>query len=217
MVDGPVTGEPLTGFPVDPALVSAQVRRNIDFGFKNGPQVCCIHFRDVSRAHPTFALNERDHGFLGRGGFVRAVPRPATNKGFVRLDEHAVPAERAARTVVAHSFPNAMTDKPSGFEINTEDPSELICAEALLRRAHQVHCLKPNMQRHMARLEDGSDFDGERLTARIAFVNADAGAFAFQRPGTIDYATFRADTSIRPKLRFDVGISGGFATETGFI
>src|SRR6266481_4265882 len=77
--------------------------------------------------------------------------------------------------------------------------------------------LKPNMQRHMARLEDGSDFDGERLTARVALIDADAGTLALQRPGTIDYAAFRADASVHPKLRFDVGISGGFATETGFV
>jgi hypothetical protein len=66
VVHGPVTGESLSGFPVDTALVSAQMRSNVDFGFQDRPQVCRIDFRNVARADTSIAFNERDYGFLGR-------------------------------------------------------------------------------------------------------------------------------------------------------
>src|SRR6202030_2634054 len=155
--------------------VSTQMRGNVDFGFQNRPQVCCIHFRDVPRADPTLALNERDYGLLGRRSFVSSVPSPASNKGFVRLDEHAVAAKRAARSVITHRLTNAMPDEPAGFEIDAKDAGELICAEALLAAAQQMHCLQPGVHRNVAFLENGADFDGERLPAGIAFVDADPG------------------------------------------
>src|SRR5207245_2589807 len=98
VVDGSVTGEPLPGFPVDPALVSAQVRGYVDFSLKNGPKIGCVHLRDMPRADAAVPLNERDHSFLGRRSFVSPVPRFAANEGFVRLNEHTVAAKRPART-----------------------------------------------------------------------------------------------------------------------
>src|SRR5208283_5202436 len=97
------------------------------------------------------------------GGLVSPVASPSADKGLVRFDECTFAAERAGRTVIPHRLANAMPDEPASLEIDAKDAAKLICAEAFLRRAHQVHGLKPNMHRNVALLEDGSDLDGERL------------------------------------------------------
>jgi hypothetical protein len=213
MVDGAVTGEPFASLPINAALVSAQVRSNVDFGFKDGPQVRCVHFGDVPRADPTLSFNERDDSFLGRWSFVGPVPRFAADKGFVCLDEHALAPKWATRTIVAHSFPDAMPDEPAGFEIDAKDAGELICAEALLAAAQQMHCLQPRVHRNVAFLENGADFDGERLPAGIAFVDADAGALAFQQPAIADHATMRTCAPVRPDDCLDVSVGSFFVAE----
>lgn len=110
-----------------------------------------------------------------------------------------------------------MPDKPSGFEIDTEDTAELVRAEPLLRRAHQVHCLQPNVHRHVTFLEDGPDLDGKRLAAGIALIDADAGALALQRSRLIEDAAMRTDAAIRPDDVLDVGVGRMLVAEAGIV
>src|SRR5690348_6925194 len=73
------------------------------------------------------------------------------------------------------------------------------------------------MQRHVARFEDGANFDGKGLPAGIALVDANPGALTFQRSRAVDYAAMRADPTVWPNLRLDVGVSGALIAETGFV
>ena len=108
-----------------------------------------------------------------------------------------------------------MAQEPSTFQRDPEGAVQLVRADALLARCHQVHCLEPNMHRDMAGLHDGADLDRERLTAGVALVEADPVALALERAATADHATMRADPPIRPYPRLDVSVSGCFVVEVG--
>jgi hypothetical protein len=72
-----------------------------------------------------------------------------------------------------------MTDEPAGLDIDAEHASKLVRAKALLRGAHDVDRLQPDVQRHVARFEDGPDLDSKGFAAGVALVNPDTGTFAF--------------------------------------
>jgi hypothetical protein len=110
-----------------------------------------------------------------------------------------------------------MPDEPAGYDVYPEDAGELIRAKALLRRTHKVDCLEPDMQRNVARLEDGSDLNGKGLPTSVALVIADTGALAVQRPRAINNPAMRAYATIRPDLCLDVGAGGALIAETGFV
>jgi hypothetical protein len=148
---------------------------------------------------------------------IGTVPSLPADEGFVRFYKCTLSSKRAGGGVIPHRLANAVADKPAGFEVDPENARELICAEALLRRAHNVHRLEPDMQRDMARFKDGSDLDGERLATSVALVDANAGALAPQQSRAIKDAAMRAYPTVRPNLRFDVGVSGALIAETGFV
>jgi hypothetical protein len=215
VVDSAVTGEPLASFPIHAALVSAQVRGNIDFGFKDRAQVRGSDLWDVVGADAAFAFDQSHDGFLGRRFSIGAVSSPAADEGFVRLNEFAFAAEWSplVNAKIHHRFAEAMRQKPCGLQGDAEHAVQLVAARALLAGAEQVHCLEPDMQLDMARLENSADLDGEGLAAGIALVDTDAGAFAVQRPRAIDNTAVRAWPAIGPQPRFDEPISGFFAME----
>ena len=97
--------------------------------------------------------------------------------------------------------------------VDPKDASKLICAETFFRRAHEMDRLQPNVQRHMARLEDGSDLYSEGLPASVAFVDTYPGALTFQRTRAIHNAALWTNPSVCPQHRFYVGVSGGFSAE----
>ena len=101
--------------------------------------------------------------------------------GFVDLDNSARSAH-GRKLAGSHSLADAMAEEPSGFQATAESALKLASADALLARAEQIDCLKPDIQLHMAGLENGSHADGEWLAARIALVEADAGGFALSAP-----------------------------------
>src|SRR6516162_1517491 len=55
VIDGPVTCKPLASFPINAALVSSQVRSNIDLGFQDRSQIGSGHLGNVVRANAPFA------------------------------------------------------------------------------------------------------------------------------------------------------------------
>src|SRR5437868_1674378 len=117
---------------------------------------------------------------------------PLAVVSLVNLHDLPCSAERRQH-VIPHRLANAMADEPAGFEIDPEDAAELICGEAFLAAANQMHRLKPNVQRHMALFEDGADLHGKRFAAGIALVGAEPSAFAFQRAGAVDDTAMRAN------------------------
>jgi hypothetical protein len=215
--DGMMAGEFLASFPIDATFVSAKMRSFVDPSLENWSQVGGIHFRHMVRANAALAFDKRDNRFLGGRGLVSAVPSFAANEGFIYLNKHALTSKRTELTDVLHRFADAMSNEPASFEINAEHTTELICAEAFLAAAHQVHSLQPDVQGDMAFLEDGPDLDGERLPAGIAFVDPDPGALASQQPALIEYATVRAYPTVRPNDRLDISVGGFFVAEPGLV
>ena len=65
----------------------------------------------------------------------------------------------------------------------------------------------------MRTLEDGPHANGERLPAGVAFVDADPSALAFQRLRSVYNTAMRAYPTVRPNLRFDIGVGGVLIAE----
>src|SRR5271166_4589106 len=217
MIDGPVRSELLAGFPIDTAFVGAQMRGFVDASLKDWTQVRSIDFWHMPRADTALALDERDNGFLWSRRFVGTVPSFPADEGFICFNEGALAAQWADRVVILHGLADTMPNEPASFEIDAESPAELVRAESFLRRAHQMHCLQPNVHRNMALFEEGADLDGKGLPAGVAFIYADPGALAFEFAAFTYHAAMRANAPIRPYERFDVGVSGLFIPETGLV
>lgn len=73
---------------------------------------------------------------------------------------------------------NPMTHEPCGFHTNPKGALKLAGADAILRRVHEIHGLKPESQRGVACFENGSNFDSEGLAAFVALTKADTGGIA---------------------------------------
>ena len=71
------------------------------------------------------------------------------------------------------------------------------------------------MQRHVARLENGPDLDGERFAARPAIPKAGARALALHLCRLADNAAVRADRTIRPKPALDILDRGFLISKVG--
>jgi hypothetical protein len=114
-----------------------------------------------------------------------------------------------------HRFANAMGEEPSGFHAAFEHPLNLPGADPLLAGAHQVDDLQPQMQRQMAVLEDGPHPYGEGLLAGVALAQAHPGGLALKAadPILIRVPAVRADRTLRPHHRFDMGEGGGLSQE----
>jgi hypothetical protein len=229
MVDGFVTsGKSLANPAIGGPLVGHQSARAICILHDDAAQGIDLQILGFHGARLAATLDKSNdlHAVRGPGvqpptkarmvnPFLCAVD-PAV-EGLIDLDGLPETAERSVRAVVLHGFANAMADEPPGFEINAENAAELVCAETLLAAAKQVHRLEPNVHRHMALFEDGSDLDGKRLAAGIALVDADPGALAFQLPALADCAAMRTEPSVRPNDAFDIGVSGFFVAEAGMV
>jgi hypothetical protein len=103
-----------------------------------------------------------------------------------------------------------MAHEPCGFQGDAKGPVKLVTRNALLRRAHEICGLKPIVHRHMASLKNGADFYAKWLTALIAFVDTNTGAFAAHLGNAIDAPAMRACWAGRPQSGFNPSVSGGF-------
>jgi hypothetical protein len=73
----------------------------------------------------------------------------------------------------------------------------------------QMDDLQPKMQRQMTILENSSHSHSEGFLAGVALAEAGAGGLAVQATDALGLSTMRANGTIRPKLRLDIG-EGGF-------
>jgi hypothetical protein len=64
------------------------------------------------------------------------------------------------------------------------------------------------MQRHVALLKDGADSHSELLAAGVAFVEAEAGGFAFHFRDALLLEAVRALSAMRPDFRLNPLVSG---------
>lgn len=88
--------------------------------------------------------------------------------------------------------------------------------------ANEEDGLQPDVHRNVAVFENGADFDGERLAAVAALVDADPGGLAFQLCAVPDHAALGAHGAARPEAGF-YELVGGFlvmevrSREDGFV
>ena len=91
----------------------------------------------------------------------------------------APPSAHGRELAGAHRFADAMRHEPRGFESDAQECGEAGCElMPFFDSSNQEHRLQPDVQRDVAALEDGADFDGEGLAALVALVEADAGGLA---------------------------------------
>src|SRR6516225_8327816 len=210
-----MTSEALTDASVRAKLISHQPALSICSRENDTAQGGGGHVIDLTGTYPATTLDESDnwHSISASASppSVLGMQEPSRTTflvhgvTLVRLDDLAFATQRARAAIDRHhSFANAVSNEPSGFEIDAEHAAQLISAETFLAGAHQVHRLQPDVHRHMALFEDRSDLDGEWLPAGIALIDANASAPALQRPTLINHATMGADTPIRPHDRLDV-------------
>ena len=177
----------------------------LTFAVMIGFSVCSGHIRDMEAANPPVALDQRQHGSLGRN-LALAVCRLATNEGLVAFDNLICAAERIGRinSEFSHCLSDAVSEEPRGFQTTAEGSMKLTGGDALFRRAKQVDRLKPDMHRDMAGLKYRPHPHRERLAARAAVPQAGPRGFALHAGCLTDGSAMRANRTIGPQPRFDV-------------
>lgn len=94
---------------------------------------------------------------------------------------------------------------------------QLLCANAPLAGAHQVHSLEPDIQSDFAALKDRADSDRELIGAGAALVNTGACGRALQVVMAIHNAAMRADNPTGPAQSLKV-LAGLFCVlEVGLV
>src|SRR5258706_10875651 len=106
-----------------------------------------------------------------------------------------------------------MAHEPCSLEGDAKSAVELVRADALLAAGDQIERLQPEMQRHVALLEDGADSDAELAPAGIALVEAKAGRLALELGDAVPSAAMSADGAVRPHLGFYPVVGGFFVLQ----
>lgn len=189
-----------------------------------GHQPCALgnvltHDRCYSRGSQV--INDHGAGFAGVAVHQRqnlvfvfvAVPGwlafLATDESLIDFNHATIGAERR-QVAIGHGLADTMPHEPSGFEGDAQGAVQLVRADTLLARHNQEDRLQPDVHLDVARLEDGSNFDGERLAARIALVGAYTGALALQWAAAVIDAALRANAAIGPYARLYELVCGLF-------
>ena len=186
------------------SLIGSQMAFAISVFRNNGFYGRGGNVRHIEGPHASIALYQcKNSGFALRPAIASLanvlVPFLAADIGFVGFEEGISPAEWPGVAIV-HCEADAVAHVPSGAQSNANGAVKLIAANALLAAAHHDDSLQPEMHRNVAVLEYRADFDSERLAAGIAFVHADPGALAFERPRAVYNTAMRANPSVRPNL-----------------
>ena len=153
--------------------------RNI--GLDDRDDIASTRSFDMKRPNlPAVAIDERQYRILVAmaATFDRAFF--AADESFVRFD-HAAHAAHWGKLARAHSFTDAVSQKPSTFDGDPQSAMQLVRANAFLAGADKVDSSQPIPHGDMAVLENCSDFYREWLATTIAFVKANSIAFALKR------------------------------------
>ena len=171
---------------------------------------------NMKAAHGAAAGDQRQDGVLvgtsAARGRLNRHSFDAAGESLIDFHDFASAAHRL-NTDDAHSLAKAMRHEPCGLESDSQSPMKLVARNAFLGRAHEICSLKPIVHRHMASLKHGAYFYAERLTALVALIDADTGAFAAHLGNAIDCAAVRTSRAGRPQSGFYPGVSSGFAME----
>src|SRR5579863_9689983 len=164
MIDGRMVGELAANLGVMRRFVGHKVRLARDVLAHDRRDVRDGRAVDMKRTGRAAAFHKGQHRHLVMAASADGLALLAANESFVRFDSLAFAAHRR-EAAVAHRLANAMAHEPGGFQGDAEGAVKLVSADPFLRRTNQMDCLKPKAKWNVARLENGSDFDGERLPA----------------------------------------------------
>src|ERR1700733_1480794 len=214
MFNSAVFGEVIAKLGVDGGFVSHDVAFTVNVLANDGDNHVLRGFLDVERAGLTVALNKGKNRVLVAGAALNLKAVLAANIGFVNLHNAASATHRGERPV-AHCLSNAVGEEPSGFHAARKHPLDLIGGNSFLAGAHQVDDLKPQMQRQVGALEDGSLPNGELSLALVALVKAKTSGLAFHLANAlcVGVTAMRAYRTIRPKPALDIRESGFLVEE----
>lgn len=158
-------------------------------------------------------------------GFTYWRPPCSVVPCLVHFNSAAITTERRGKIAGTHGLTNAMGQEPRRLVLHFENAGQLVGADALLARYHQVNRLQHLVQRHAGMLENSADLDGELLAALATFFQTVAhNAFRVFRARlgahareiidpTANRSTVRADNAIGPKDAFQKLESLGFIVE----
>ena len=231
MVNRAMGGELSADAAIVLGLIGVEDRGAVGMGHDGG-DVLFAKRLDMNRAGATAALNERhDLAHIARAAL--ALPALAADEdgrlfaeeGFVDLKGDAL-AAHGGHDGVAHGLTDAVAQEPRGLVLDLQSALQLLRADALLGRTHQVDGLKPLVQGQVAFLEDGADADRELLAAGGALLEAVADhafrvllgglrADALQVIDLADDAAVRARRLAIPDDAFDEFEGGGFIMKVG--
>lgn len=217
VVHGFVPGVGPTDVVIDVGLVTDKATVAMGVPRDDWIEVGRGHAWDMEAADLAAALNQGHDGEFRRDRVISPVRCFAAHVGFVGFDGRASPTHgfRKRPRWRLHAFSHAMAEEPGGLHTAFKGPLDLPGREALLGRVHEVDDLEPDMQGHMAGLEDGPHTDGERLPTGVALPKPRPIALPIQPTGPVHRAALWTNGAIRPEFRLDVGESGGFALELG--
>jgi hypothetical protein len=107
---------------------------------------------------------------------------------------------------IAHAFTKAMAHEPSRLIGDAKHPVELMGADTLFARHHEVHSKKPLIQRDFAALHCRPNGHTERLAAFVALIDASAKTFAnhFRNARGARIAAMSAIWTIWPTQAFEM-------------
>lgn len=126
--------------------------------------------------------------------------------GFVGFDNRTFAAHWCNKAASAHCFTDAMRQEPCSFIGYAQGAVQLMRANALLGRRHEVESLKPDMQFDMAGLHDALGRHAEVLAAVLLAATIDTGLLGSER---IERTAMRANPFIAPAKRLKI-FAGGF-------
>src|SRR5208283_1841573 len=212
MIDDAVTSKLAANFLVAAGFVGHDMGFARDILADDGNDLFLGCGFDVEGTRCAFALNEGEDSVLMPCALADFDAFFSANVGFIDLDDTAC-STHWRKLVSSHGLTDTMAHEPSGLEGHAQGPVKLIGADPLLGRANQVHRLKPKMQGHMRRFENGPHAHGKWLAALVALVKAKASAFAVHLRNAIEASAMRADWTVRPKRGLDECKCGLFILE----
>ena len=136
MIDGTMSFEFLSDFPMDAAFVSSEMRLPGSDGDDQRTDGFRRDVRDMKRTRLAFTLHQREYSFLWWRSLIGTVPSFAADIGLVSFDEPILAAERAGGGGLVHAFADAVFHEPCRFIIDFEGPVHLVRREAFFRSRH---------------------------------------------------------------------------------
>lgn len=155
---------------------------------------------DAEADVPATLDGSENHRLVGPA--LRFGPLPP-EVGFVNFDS----AEKLG-AVLFHSGSYAVAEVPGGLVGDADSSTELVGAHALLGFDHQEHSQEPFPQGKLGVLEDGSDSDGELVSAIVAFHLATS----LDMGDGLAVASWASDTASPPNM-LQIGVALVFGAE----